>query len=66
MELPNEEVAGGARGDTEAVAEEEESGVNAIIRILGGRMHHGGPVIAEIRAILIAEGKAVEPGNDCM
>ena len=29
-------------------------------------MHHVGPVIAEIWAILIDEGKAVEPGNDCL
>ena len=63
MELPNEEVACGSGGDTKAVAEEEEAGVNPILRIISGTVHDLGPVIAEIQAILIDERKAIKPGN---
>ena len=63
MELPDEEVTCGSGGDAKAVAEEEEAGVNLILRIIGGTVHDLGPVIAEIWAILIDERKAIKPGN---
>ena len=66
MELPNEEVMGGSRGDIETIAEEEEASVNPILRIIGGIVNDFGPVIAEIRAILIYKGEAIEPGNGCL
>ena len=66
MELPNEEVAGGAGGDTKTIAEEEESSVNPIFQILGGVVSNFDPVLAKIRAILIYEGEAIEPGNGCL
>ena len=66
MELPNEEVAGGSGGDIETIEEEEESSVNPILRIIGGVVNDFGPVLAEVRAILIYEGEAIEPGNGCL
>ena len=62
-ELPNEEVAGGSGGDAEMVAEEKESDVNLILRIICYKVSEFGPVLAKIRAILIHKGKAIKPNN---
>ena len=63
MEFPNEKVAGGPGGNAETIAEEEEPSVNPILWIIGCEVSEFGPVLAKIRAILIYEGKAIEPDN---
>ena len=52
MELPNEEIAGGSGGYTQAIAEEEITGVSAILFRRGSRvrpMFRGGSVRCQKR-----------------
>ena len=66
MELPDEEVAGGSGGCAETVAEEKESGIDPILRMIGCGVGEFIPILAKIRAVLVHKWEAVEPDNFCL
>ena len=66
VQLPDEEVASGPGGNAKTVAEEEESRVHPIIRIVICEVGELNPVLAKIWELPIREGKAVEPNNGCL
>ena len=66
VKLPYEEVASGPGGNPKMVAEEEESRIHPIIRIVICELGELNPVLAKIWALSIREGRAVEPNNGCL